>query len=160
MNLSKHWELVMDGEAWHAAVANSRTWLSDSQWNWLPQVWSLGAYGQHTVNFSHLVVVFICSSVVWIMSDSLRPHGLQQARLLCPSLQSGWGFSNLQNSSKMVLCISLNGEPGLCPKATLLFLFTGSPPSLQLFESAHCNSEGVLEAKRNLFPVIKKCRIQ
>ena len=28
INLSKHWEIVKDGEAWHA-VAHSQTWLSD-----------------------------------------------------------------------------------------------------------------------------------
>ena len=35
-----------------------------------------------------------------------------------------WGFQDLQNSSKILLCISVDGEPGPCPKAALLFLLT------------------------------------
>ena len=34
-----------------------------------------------------------------------------------------WGFLYLQNSSKMLLCMSLYGKPGPCPKVALLFLF-------------------------------------
>ena len=58
-SLSKLWELAVDREAWHATVpgvAKSQTWLSD---------WT---------ELSHSVV-----------SDSLKPHGLQNARPPCPS---------------------------------------------------------------------------
>ena len=33
-----------------------------------------------------------------------------------------WGIQALQNSSKILLCVSLEGEPEPCPKAALLFL--------------------------------------
>ena len=34
-----------------------------------------------------------------------------------------WELQNLQNSSKILLCVSFEGKPGPCPKAALLFLF-------------------------------------
>ena len=72
MSLSKLQELVKDGEAWCAAVhgvAKSRTLLS----NWTELNWY-----HESENVSHSVV-----------SDSLRPHGLQYARLPCPSPTPG-----------------------------------------------------------------------
>ena len=58
------WELVMDREAWRAAihgVARSRTRLS---------------------NWTELNILLFSRSV---LSDSLQPHGVQHARLACPS---------------------------------------------------------------------------
>ena len=37
------------------------------------------------------------------------------------------GFQYLQSSSEILLCVSIDGEPGPCPKAALLFLLTVSP---------------------------------
>ena len=50
-----------------------------------------------------------------------------------------WGFQHLQNSSKTLLCICLEGEPGPCPKAALLFLLTGPPLSGHTLPSLICN---------------------
>ena len=70
LSLSELRELMMDWEAWHAVihrVAKSRTQLRD----WTELNWS---------GNEKLKVKWSCS----VVSDSLRPHGLQPTRLLCP----------------------------------------------------------------------------
>ena len=63
------------------------------------------------------------------------------------------GVLVLQKSSEMLSCVSLEGEPGSCLKAALLFLgcsslVSASPPfpDWQLFESALWGSGKVMEA--------------
>ena len=63
------------------------------------------------------------------------------------------GILVLQKSSKILLCVSLEVEPGPCPKPALLCpdcssLVSASPPfpDQQLFESALWNSGKVMEA--------------
>ena len=69
----------------------------------------------HSVQFSHSV-----------MTDSLRPHGLQHARLPCPSptpraCSNSCPLSSIKTSKDSVLCIPW-AEPRPCLKATLLSL--------------------------------------
>ena len=62
-------------------------WESASSTICFQPVWTLCAFGQHVVNFSHLV-----------------------------------GVSVSAKQLKDIVCVSLEGEPGPCPKATLLFV--------------------------------------
>ena len=75
-----------------------------------------------------------------------------------------WGFQSLQKNSKMLLSISLEGEPGHCPKASLLFLLTVPLLTLHPLPSLISNCLNLLigiqgkvkEVDWSLFPVTKK----
>ena len=73
------------------------------------------------INLSKKTVQFSCS----VMSDSLRPHEPQHARLPCPSPTprvhpNPWSIESVMPSSHLILC-----RP--------LFLLPPTPPSIRVF---------------------------
>ena len=118
MRLSKLQEMAKDREAWRAEAyrgAKSQTWLSDwtttkilhallinpfPSHSWQPVIFYIVSIvlpfpKGHVVNFIQYIV-FSGHLLTWwwwfsfsVMSDSLRPHGLQHARFPCPSPSPG-----------------------------------------------------------------------
>ena len=89
--------------------------MTETLWKSLWSNVSLGTLGcsrivgEESVQFSHS-----------IMSDSLQLHGLQHARLLCPSLSSGVGsnscpFELVMLSNHFILCCPLLLLPSIIP---------------------------------------------
>ena len=76
-------------------------------------------------------VFLICVSLLWFsrsaMSNSLRPHGLQRARLPCPS-PSPWVCSNSCPSSQWC-------HPTISSSVPPLFLLPSVFPSIRVFSS-------------------------
>ena len=80
---------------------------------------------------SYLAIIYLFQLSHWVMSDSLRPHGLQHARLPCPSPTSGVYSNSCPLSQWCHLTPSSSVIPfSFCPQP---FPVSGSFQMSQLF---------------------------
>ena len=84
-----------------------------------------------------------------VLSDSLRPHGLQQARLLCPSLAPGV-CSNSPSSSRLEKCEPPSfGPEGLCLQTDLCLQVPGGGRYMARLGFLHCHHTPVYHGVPN-----------
>ena len=131
MRLSKLWEMVMGRKSWRATVCGvtrvGHDWVTELNWR---QSKVLGFPG----GASGKEATTQCCSVQFsrsVMSDCLRPHGLQHTRPPCPSPTPGVHLNSCLLSRWCHPTISFSVVPfSSCPQS---FPASGSFPMSQLF---------------------------
>ena len=115
--------IALPGKGVHSWLMPSKlcvpTWRGSEEFssNGSKRAWSARGHSS-----DGLVVRWVEASI----TSLLVPTGLGSTCLWAPyrTFSTWWEFQYLQNSSKVSLCVSLEGEPGPWPKAELLFLLT------------------------------------
>ena len=142
MNLSKHWELVMDREAWHTAVHGSQRVGRDLTTTWLN---NNNLMTTTTITKSPQLCPTLCSPIDGSPQGSLVP-GILQARTL------EWGAISYSNEGKWKVKVKLLSLVRLL--ATPWTAAHQAPPSMGFSRQEYWS--GVPLPSLNLMTVVPK----
>ena len=123
---------------------------------WSPhRVWGLNAEMEfRNPGFSLCARVLSCS----VMPDSLRPHGLQPARLLCPWYSPGKNNGVRCNALLQGIFLTHGSNQSLLRPPIADILFTTDPPGKHSYPSPLLTSRVTLDLRVINSPALKEIK--